>query len=84
MNSVNYITCSYFICVAECGGGGRPQLPGEAHVLQALARGQGFPRVRWSGMDGEFYVVVMDLLGLSLEDLFNVCHRTFSVSTTAR
>eukprot|EP00041_Stephanoeca_diplocostata_P032058 m.1016057 g.1016057 ORF g.1016057 m.1016057 type:complete len:135 (+) comp24077_c0_seq52:350-754(+) len=35
-------------------------------------------------MDGEFYVVAMDLLGLSLEDLFNVCHRTFSVHTTAR
>eukprot|EP00041_Stephanoeca_diplocostata_P032056 m.1015774 g.1015774 ORF g.1015774 m.1015774 type:complete len:339 (+) comp24077_c0_seq36:244-1260(+) len=68
----------------ECGKDGRPQLPGEAAVLQALARGHGFPRVRWSGMDGEFYVVAMDLLGLSLEDLFNVCHRTFSVHTTAR
>ncbi len=41
----------------------------------------GIPRVHWFGREGDFYVLVMDLLGMSLEDLFNFCGRKFSLKT---
>jgi serine/threonine protein kinase len=53
----------------------------EADVYEALARGAGIPRVRWYRQECEYYVMVHDLLGLSLEDLFNFCDRIFSIKT---
>ena len=41
----------------------------------------GFPYVRWFGQEGDYNVMVIDLLGPSLEDVFNVCHRKFSIKT---
>lgn len=41
----------------------------------------GIPSIRWSGVDGEDNVLVMDLLGPSLEDLFVYCGRKFSLKT---
>lgn len=53
----------------------------EARVYKALAGGVGIPFVRWFGIEGEFYAMVIDLLGPSLEDLFNFCSRRFSIKT---
>ncbi len=41
----------------------------------------GVPGVRWFGRERGCNVLVMDLLGPSLEDLFNFCSRRFSPKT---
>ncbi|XP_074056501.1 casein kinase I-like [Macrotis lagotis] len=41
----------------------------------------GIPRTRWFGQEKEYNILVMDLLGPSLEDLFNFCSRKFSLKT---
>lgn len=41
----------------------------------------GIPGIKWSGIDGEDNVLVLDLLGPSLEDLFVYCGRKFSLKT---
>jgi len=41
----------------------------------------GIPSIKWCGVDGEDNVLVMDLLGPSLEDLFVYCGRKFSLKT---
>lgn len=56
-------------------------LRNEKEAYAALAGGVGVPRVWWLGDEYDFYVLVMDLLGPSLEDLFNYCNRSFSLRT---
>lgn len=41
----------------------------------------GIPSIRWSGIDGEDNVLVLDLLGPSLEDLLVYCGRKFLLKT---
>jgi hypothetical protein len=41
----------------------------------------GIPNVRWFGVEGDYNVLVMDLLGPSLEDLFNFCSRKLSLKS---
>ncbi|KAI8079802.1 kinase-like domain-containing protein [Halteromyces radiatus] len=58
-----------------------PQLEYEARVYRLLAGGVGIPFVRWFGKETDYNVLVMDLLGPSMEDLFNYCKRRFSLKT---
>ena len=59
-----------------------PQLLYEAKVYKILEGGMGISRVYMKGAVGDNNVMVMDLLGPSLEDLFNYCGRKFSLKTT--
>lgn len=58
-----------------------PQLLYEAKLYRILQGGTGIPNIRWFGVEGDYNVLVMDLLGPSLEDLFNFCSRKFSLKT---
>lgn len=58
-----------------------PQLLYESKLYRILQGGTGVPNVKWFGVDGDYNVLVMDLLGPSLEDLFNFCSRRLSLKT---
>ncbi|XP_028777824.1 casein kinase 1-like protein 4 [Neltuma alba] len=58
-----------------------PQLLYEAKLYNALQGGSGVPSMKWHGIDGDNNVLVMDLLGPSLEDLFVYCGGKFSLKT---
>ncbi|CAA3010855.1 casein kinase I-like [Olea europaea subsp. europaea] len=58
-----------------------PQLLYESKLYKLLQGGTGIPNVRWFGVEGDYNVLVMDLLGPSLEDLFSFCSRKLSLKT---
>eukprot|EP00049_Salpingoeca_infusionum_P011578 m.202066 g.202066 ORF g.202066 m.202066 type:complete len:329 (-) comp14976_c0_seq14:3589-4575(-) len=58
-----------------------PQLYYESKLYKMLSGSDGVPKVKWAGKEGDFFVLVMELLGPSLEDCFNFCNRKFSLRT---
>ncbi|CAH9093748.1 unnamed protein product [Cuscuta europaea] len=58
-----------------------PQLHYESKIYMLLQGGTGIPNLKWYGVEPEYNVMVIDLLGPSLEDLFNYCNRKFSLKT---
>ena len=56
-------------------------LEGEADTYRSLAGGTGIPKVHAYETECEYNAMVFDLLGPSLEDLFNFCDRKFSLKT---
>mmetsp|Transcript_63408 Transcript_63408/g.200316 ORF Transcript_63408/g.200316 Transcript_63408/m.200316 type:complete len:450 (-) Transcript_63408:204-1553(-) len=58
-----------------------PMLMYEAKLLKHLQGVPGLATVHYCDVEGDYNVMVMDLLGPSLEDLFNICHRKFSLKT---
>ncbi|URD91509.1 casein kinase [Musa troglodytarum] len=58
-----------------------PQLHYESKLYMLLQGGTGIPHLKWFGVEGDYNVMVIDLLGPSLEDLFNYCNRRFSLKT---
>ncbi|KAJ4872021.1 casein kinase I-like 10 [Raphanus sativus] len=58
-----------------------PQLHYESKVYMLLQGGSGIPHLKWYGVEGEYNCMAIDLLGPSLEDLFNYCTRSFSLKT---
>ena len=58
-----------------------PQLLYESKLYKILAHGAGIPSVHWYGVEGSYNVMVIDLLGPSLEDLFSFCNCKFNLKT---
>ncbi|XP_043275041.1 casein kinase I-like isoform X2 [Venturia canescens] len=58
-----------------------PQLLYEYKVYKILNGITGIPHVRWWGEEQNWNILVMDLLGPSLEDLFTFCSRKFTIKT---
>lgn len=53
----------------------------ESDVFRDLQRGLGFPKLLWVGQQDDHMVLVTELLGPSLEDLFQFCACRFSLKT---
>ncbi|KAM4839315.1 casein kinase I isoform 3-T4 [Urocitellus parryii] len=65
----------------ECVKTKHPQLHIESKFYKMMQGGVGIPSIKWCGAEGDYNVMVMELLGPSLEDLFNFCSRKFSLKT---
>jgi len=58
-----------------------PQLHIECRFYKVMQGGVGIPLVKYYGVEHDYNVMVMELLGPSLEDLFNFCNRKLSLKT---
>jgi len=58
-----------------------PQLRDECRSYRILAGCAGIPQIYHFGQEGLHNILIIDLLGPSLEDLFDMCGRKFSVKT---
>ncbi|EKM74707.1 hypothetical protein AGABI1DRAFT_116779, partial [Agaricus bisporus var. burnettii JB137-S8] len=53
----------------------------ESRIYKSLMGGPGVPWIMWSGKQGDYNVMIIDLMGPSLEDLFKMCNRHFSLKS---
>ena len=58
-----------------------PQLLNESKLIKYLEGGLGIPKVYWCGSERGYNVMVLDLLGPSLEDLASFCNRKLTLKT---
>ncbi|KAF2815601.1 casein kinase-like protein I isoform epsilon [Mytilinidion resinicola] len=56
-------------------------LQNEIDIYKKLAGSAGIPKLYWDGDECDYNVMVFELLGPNLEDLFNYCGRRFSLRT---
>lgn len=61
-----------------------PQLRDEYRTYKHLSGSEGVPNAYYFGQEGLHNILVIDLLGPSLEDLFDWCGRRFSVKTVVQ
>ncbi|KAI7866066.1 casein kinase I isoform gamma-1 [Spinellus fusiger] len=60
-----------------------PQLRDEYRTYKIMTGTLGIPNAYYFGQEGLHNILVIDLLGPSLEDMFDICGRRFSAKTTA-
>ena len=49
--------------------------------MQEFKGETGFPKYLWYGREGDYHIMVIELLGPSLEDMFVFCGRKLSLKT---
>ena len=79
-SAININTNENFALKMEIRDGGQNLLESEAYVLCYL-KGLGIPSVKSYGFSGDHNILVMELLGKSLEDLFQDSGCKFSLKT---
>lgn len=60
----------------------KPQLHYEAKIYQILQGNHGIPTVYWFGVEGDYTVLIMAILGPNLQQLFDFCDQSFTLKTT--
>lgn len=55
----------------------------ENDIYQALKQGEGVPQIAWTGEYKKYKLMIMELLGPSLDKYFIFCNKKFSKLTTA-
>ena len=70
----------YYALKFESRKRGQNLLENEAAIMSYL-ESPNIPYIKTYGYSGEYNVLVMQLLGKSLDDLFNI-HKSFSLKTT--
>jgi len=76
----NILTGEQFALKFEDKNNSQNLLEAEAYVMGYL-KGFGIPLVKSFGFSGDHNILVMELLGKSLEDQFQVCKKRFSIKT---
>lgn len=79
-SATNINTNEYFALKMEVREGGQNLLESEAYVLCYL-KGFGIPSVKSYGFSGDNNILVMELLGKSLEDIFQSREGKFTIKT---
>ena len=59
----------------------KPVLCYEAKIYEKLEGMPGIPTIHFFGVEGDFFVLVMDILGPNIEELWNFCRQKFSMKT---
>lgn len=60
------------------------QLAYESKIISSLQGGTGIPKLHWYGVENSlknYVIMIIEMLGPSLEDLYANCHRKFSLKT---
>lgn len=77
-----HVQCGEEVAIKiESANARHPQLFYEYKLYRVLSSGNGVPKIHHYGNEKNFNILVMDLLGPSLEDLFNFCTRHFTIKT---
>eukprot|EP00824_Muranothrix_gubernata_P010823 TRINITY_DN23926_c0_g1_i2.p1 TRINITY_DN23926_c0_g1~~TRINITY_DN23926_c0_g1_i2.p1 ORF type:complete len:265 (-),score=11.15 TRINITY_DN23926_c0_g1_i2:353-1147(-) len=58
-----------------------PQLIYECKIYKLLEGQSGIPKIYWCGTEGEYNAMVLELLGPTIEDLFQYCKKSLSLKT---
>lgn len=68
----------------ECRSSGYLHLENERKAYRTIGKPQiiGLPRIKWSGVEKDYTILVLTLLGPSLEDIFTSHHCKFNLMTT--
>lgn len=78
---INLSTGDHVAIKLEDTKAGHRLLDREAQVYKHLTGVTGVSFLKWHGLVEGYRVIVLDLLGPNLEDLFNFCQRKFSLKT---